>query len=175
MNRYKYMRLPLHYIPEDIIAQYNLLVLDLDGWVYLDIRKGMPGLKQAGTIPNNRLTLHLAKNSYAPAPHTPLLWAHAHLPIMLSLVVDNFGVKYTGDASAYHLIATLRSLYTISVDWYVSLFCCLTIVWDYANRTVDVSMPGYINKALHKFQHPHPKRRQDFPHSWTQTAYGTKV
>ena len=27
MNHYKYMRLPLHYIPDEIIVQYNLLAL----------------------------------------------------------------------------------------------------------------------------------------------------
>ena len=175
MNRYEYMCLPIHSIPDDIIAQYNLLALASDSWVYLDIRKGMPGLKQSRKIANNRLTLHLAKHSYAPVPRTPSLWAHTHLPIMLSLVIDNFGVNYTGNASAHHIIAALRSLYTISVDWSGSLFCGLTPAWDYANWTVDVSMTGYINKALHKFQHPHLKLRKDSPHAWTQPAYGAKV
>ena len=59
MNHYKYMRLPLHSIPDEIIAQYNLIALASDGWVYLEIRKGMPGLKQARIIANNRLPLHL--------------------------------------------------------------------------------------------------------------------
>ena len=77
---------------------------------------------------------------------------------MFSLVVDDFIVKYTSDASAHHLIATLRILYTISVDWFGSLFCVLTRAWYYANRTVDVSMLGYIDEALHKFQNKHPKR-----------------
>ena len=165
MNRYGYMRLPLHSIPDENIVQYNLLVLALDGWDYLDIRKGMPGLKQAGIIANDRLTLNLDKHSYASVPCTPSLWAHAHLPIILYLVVDNLGVKYTGNASAHHIIATLRSLYTISVDWSGSLFCGLTLTWAYNNQTVSVSMPGYINEALHKFQHPHPKLRQDEPHA----------
>ena len=86
-----------------------------------------------------------------------LLWAHAHLPIIFSLVVNNFCVKYTVDAAAHHLIAALRSLYTISVDWYISLFCGLTLAWDYAIHTVDVSMTGYIDEALHKIQNNHSK------------------
>ena len=89
--------------------------------------------------------MHLTKQSYAPAPCTPLLWAYTHLTIMFSLVVNDFGVKYTGDAAAHYLIAALRSLYTISVDWSGSLFCGLTLARDYANRTVDASMSGYIN------------------------------
>ena len=60
MDNYEYMRLPLHSIPDDIIAQYNLLALALDGWVYLEIRKGMPSLNQAVIIANDHITLHLA-------------------------------------------------------------------------------------------------------------------
>ena len=45
MDRYEYMRLPLHSIPDKIISQYNLLALASDVWVYLKIRKGMPKLK----------------------------------------------------------------------------------------------------------------------------------
>ena len=155
MKRYEYMRLPLHFISDKIIAQYNLLALASDGWVYLEIRKFMPGLKQYGIIANTHLTLHLAKHGYAPIPRRLLLWAHAHLPIMFSLVVDNFGVKYTGNASAHHLIAVLRSLYTISVDWSGSIFYGLTLAWDYANWNVNVSIPGYIDEELHKLPTPH--------------------
>ena len=135
----------------------------------------MPGLKQAGIISNSRLTLHIAKQVYAPVPRTLALWAHTHLLIMFSRVVDNFGVKYNNDASAHRIIASLHSLYIISVNWSRSLFCVLTLAWDYVNRTVDVSTSGYNNKELHKLQHPHPKLQQDPPHAWTHPAYGSKV
>ena len=175
MDRYKYMRLPLHSIPDEIIAQYNLLTLASDGWVYLKIRKGMPGLNQAGIIANYRLILHLAKHRYTPVSRTPSFWAHYHLPIIFSLIVNDFGVNYTSDTVAHHLITKLRSMYIISVDWSGSLFCGLTLAWGYSNRTVNVSIPGYIKEALHEFQHLHPKRRQDAPHAWTQPVYGAKV
>ena len=45
MNRYKYMKIPLSIISEEIITQYNLCAIAADGWVYMDICKGMPGLK----------------------------------------------------------------------------------------------------------------------------------
>ena len=34
-----------------------------------------------------------------------------------------------------------------------------------------VSIPNYVTKALHKFQHPTPRRAQYAPHQWTQTNY----
>jgi hypothetical protein len=55
MARFEYMRLPIHIIPPEIVDQYKLLPLVQDGWVYVDIRKGMYGLPQAGIIANQRL------------------------------------------------------------------------------------------------------------------------
>ena len=158
MERYEYMRLPRALLPSEIVAQYHLDSLAHDGWVYMEIRKGMPGLKQAGKIANERLRLHLAKYGYTPTPRTPALWKHATRPVTFTLVVDDFGIKYEGDDHAQHLITSLQALYKVSIDWTASLYCGLRLVWDYTNRTVDVSMPGYIHAALHRFQHP-PHRR----------------
>ena len=36
-------------------------------------------------------------------------------------------------------------------------------------------MPKYIPAALHKFQHPAPKRSQHAPHSWDNPTYGAHV
>ena len=36
-------------------------------------------------------------------------------------------------------------------------------------------MPGYVAKALHKFQHPTPKKPQYAPHAWITPTYGQKV
>ena len=60
----------------------------------MDIRKGMPGLKQSGRIANYGLKIHLDQFGYAPVPRTPTLWKHVTRNITFSLVVDEFGVKY---------------------------------------------------------------------------------
>ena len=44
MKRYEYMKLKLDIIPEEIVLQYKLREVASDGWVYLEIRKGMYGL-----------------------------------------------------------------------------------------------------------------------------------
>ena len=36
-------------------------------------------------------------------------------------------------------------------------------------------MPGYITKALRKFQHPTPKRPQHALHDWAAPSYGSRV
>ena len=59
----------------------------------MEICKGMPGLKQAGKLANERLKKHLHKYGYAPCARTPTLWTQVTLPITFTLVVDDFGVK----------------------------------------------------------------------------------
>jgi hypothetical protein len=50
------MQLRLGIIPEEIILAYNLCdIADPDGWVYIEIRKGMYGLPQAGILENKLL------------------------------------------------------------------------------------------------------------------------
>ena len=175
MDRYEYMRIPVKDIPPTIMEHYNLHPLIHNNHVLVEIRKGMYGLPQAGILANDRLQKHLAKAGYSPTPHTPGLYRHHTRPIAFSLVVDDFGVKYVGRPHAEHLVDTLQSLYTVTEDWSGTLYLAMTLQWDYKARTVDCSMPGYIQKALTRFQHPAPTRPQHSPHAWTPPAYGTAI
>ena len=125
------MKIALSITPKEIIIQYNLRALVTDGRVYMEIRKGMPGLKQAGKITNNRLKLHLSKFGYAPVAHTTSLWKYSSKNIKFTLAVDNFGVKYVGKQHTEHLIQVLQQLYTLCIDCTGTFFCGLTIAWDY--------------------------------------------
>ena len=92
-----------------------------------------------------------------------------------SLVVDDFGVKCVGKEHADHLLDTLRAAgYQITVDWEGTDFCGLKLKWDYEKGTVDISMPGYVKKALQRFDHDSPTKPQDAPHPWTKPNYGAK-
>jgi hypothetical protein len=176
MPRYEYMKLHISKIPDEIIDGYQLQSLTTaDGWVYMEIRKGMPGLKQAGCIANNRLTTHLAKSVYRPVPITPSIWTHDTCPIDFSLVIDDFGVKYVGKEHDMHLLQALRTLYTVTEDWVSTLCSSLTIKWNYDDKYVNISMPNYIPAMLHKFQHANPIKHQGAPHAWTTPTYGAKV
>jgi hypothetical protein len=178
MTRYEYMRLHLDIIPQEIVDQYKLKdITTPDGWVYIEIRRGMYGLNQAGIIAYQQLKTHLATYDYYPVKRTPSLWRHHTCSTAFCLIVDNFGVKYVGKANFEHLEQALSAKYTCSTDWTGLLYCGLTIKWNYQAqpRHVDVSMPGYISTAQHKFQHPTPKRPQDSPHVWNQPVYGSKI
>jgi hypothetical protein len=49
---YEYMRLPISILPLDIIEKYDLTRLTVKGWVYMETRKGIYGLEQAGLLAN---------------------------------------------------------------------------------------------------------------------------
>ena len=67
MSTYEYMKIKFLEIPPDVVKNYRLdTLVHTDGYVYIKIRKGMPGLKQAGQIANERLTNHLAQYRYKP-------------------------------------------------------------------------------------------------------------
>jgi hypothetical protein len=89
--------------------------------------------------------------------------------------VNDFTVKYVGREHAEHLMECIKKSYNISSDWKGSVYCGLTLEWDYKNRTVDLSMPVYINAALHKYQHASPARPEHAPHTWNPHVYGAKT
>ena len=68
----------------------------------------------------------------------------------------------------------LRSAYTIAVDMSGANYCGLKLNWNYREQYVDISMPGYITKLLHKLQHKTKKSPQFAPHEWTTPTYGAK-
>jgi len=175
MERYEYMRIKYDEIPQNIVDAYNLKPLVHDGHIYMEIRKGMPGLKQAGRLANERLVNHLAKYGYAPVAQTPSLWRHHTRLVAFTLVVDDFGIKYEGKQHFDHLISAISDLYDVTVDKTGTKYLGLTIKWDYKNGVCEISMPEYVETALHKFQHNRPRKRQDAPHPWIQPTYGSKI
>ena len=141
----------------------------------MEIRKVMSGLKQAGQIASDLLTKNLARNGYAPVPHTPSLWRHHTSDLVFSLVVDDFGIKYTRKADADHMLKSLREDYDITEDWTGEKYLGLTLKWDYVNRNVSVSMPGYVKSALLKFQCEATTKPQYAPHRWNQPTHSVKT
>ena len=74
MVDFEYMKLPLSMFPLEILYQYNLKdLLAADGYVYMYIRKGMPGLKQSRRLASDCLTKNLSRNGYTLVSHTPYL------------------------------------------------------------------------------------------------------
>eukprot|EP00957_Ditylum_brightwellii_P105961 8082745-Ditylum_brightwellii.AAC.1 len=73
-----------------------------------------------------------------------------------------------------HLLNAIQTHYDVSEDWMGSLYCGITFTWNYKEGWVEISIPGYVQKALMKFQHPPPKRPQYAPYKHNLPKYGAK-
>jgi hypothetical protein len=87
---------------------------------------------QAGIIANQLLKKRLATYGCVELPHTPGLWKHTSKPSVW--------------------------FYKVTIDYKGSLYCGVTLEWNYEQRYVDISMPGYVKKLLIKYKHPTPTK-----------------
>jgi hypothetical protein len=176
MTPYECMHISLQILSPAIMKQYNLTPLIHNNYVYVETRKGMYGLPQADKLASNQLIVALAPFGHQLVPLTAGLWQHKIHNITFCIVVDNFGVKYTNKDDANHVPESLQECnYKLSTDWTRSHYCGLTIQWDYENRTCNISIPGYITRALNRFLHPAPKHPKLSPHPWECPNYGNKT
>jgi hypothetical protein len=118
-------------------------------------------MPQAGILAQDLLEKQLNKHGYSQSKTVQGLWTHKTRPILFTLIVDDFGVKYVGKEHAMHLLSILKQHYEISEDWTGSKYFGITFEWDYRNCRVHLSMPGYISKALQQFGHEQPRKLQN--------------
>lgn len=103
------------------------------------------------------------------------MWKHKTRPCQFTLIIDNFAVEYIGKEHALHLAAALKEKYDITMDWTGALYAGITLKWDYDKRTVDLSMPGYVQTMLDKFEHPKPTKPEYCPYQPNKAQYGVKI
>ena len=115
LPRPEYLRIAMKFIPPTTMTKHNLHTYVHNNAVLFEVNKGMYGLPQAGLLAQQRLISHLNKHGYLQTD-TTCLFRHESNGTTFSLVVDDFGVKYTNKAGAEHLIATLQALCTITVS-----------------------------------------------------------
>ena len=112
LKRYEYFHLKVEDSPKDVQQEYQLQdKATQDGWVYVEVQKGMYGLTQAGLLAQEVLAARWAKHGYKQSKLTPDLWKHKNRPIKFCLVMDDFGVKYVGSKHAQHLKTILEQHY----------------------------------------------------------------
>jgi hypothetical protein len=173
MARFEYMKIPINVFPQATIKQYNLLQHQHNGFIYLEVRKAIYSLPQAGFLANQLLRQRLRPFGYFEVMHTPGLWKHVSRPIQFTLTVDDFGIKYEGNKHADHLIDALRTHYKVKENWNGALYCGISLKWDYQQWHVDISMPMYVDKLLARFEHKPPTKPQHSPHSAPPRHFGT--
>ena len=76
MEYRQYARVHASLIPDEIFLEYPDLVVETDGYVYIEARKGIYGLKEAGLLAFNHLVTNLKPFGYEPVKFTPGHWRH---------------------------------------------------------------------------------------------------
>jgi hypothetical protein len=175
LDWFEYMKMPLSLFPSWTKEQYNLDRLAKNGFVYLEMRRAVWGLPQAGISANKLLCKQLLPHEYYECKHTPGLWQHLTCPISFTLVVNDFGVKNLGREHVDHLIKCIKEKYELTEDSTGILYCGIKLLWDYKARTLDISMPGYIKKHLQKYKHKMPKKPQHCPNTPAPKQYGAEA
>ncbi len=114
---------------------------------------------------NKRLQPKLAPFRYHECLNTPGLWYHDTRPILFTLMVNNFGIKYIKEDDVKHLIASMKWMYKLAKDWKGDLYCGIALNWNFVNGTVDISMLGNIKKKIQEYGHLVPNQMQKFSYS----------
>lgn len=102
-------------------------------------------------------------------------YEYIRIPVALlsQRIIDYYNLA---PLDALRLLDTLRTCgYRVTEDWTGSRYVGINLEWDYEHRTVDLSMPGYIERALLRFQHPTPLQPEDPPRPWQKPQYGAKI
>jgi hypothetical protein len=176
MARPEYMHMKLKDLPKDFIILYNLVdKVTFNGFVFIEIQKGMYGLPQASILAQELLEKCLNQHGYHQSPLTPGLWQHDYCPISFTLCVDNFGIKYIGREHAEHLASILSKHYKCSHDWDGQQYLGMNIKWDYTGGAVHISMLEYVPEAFTQFQHKPPCVPQHQPYPHVKPTYGAKA
>jgi hypothetical protein len=76
LELYEYMVLMMTSLPQEVINEYGLNDLAVDGKVYIEIKRGVYGLPQAGILATELLHVCLAQDGYQPASHKHGVWTH---------------------------------------------------------------------------------------------------
>ena len=116
MEYYQYARVLAELIPQEFFDEYPEMVIEADGYVYFEARKGIYGLKEAGLLAFKHLVNNMKPHGYEPMPFTPGLSRHISRPTTFTLCVDDFGIRYFTKDDANHLIKAVQSNYETTID-----------------------------------------------------------
>jgi hypothetical protein len=176
MDQVEYMRMMISNLPTKFVKVYNLNDLSTNnGTIYVKIQKGMHGLPQGGILVQNLLKKCLNQHGYHLSNITLGLWKQDWRPLLFTLCVDDFGIKYVGWEHTKHLSKILDKHYKSSIDWDGNQYLGMNMDWDYDGYKVHVSMLDYIPKALTQFQHQAPNKLQHQPYPHVKSNYGVKA
>ena len=95
LTRPEFVSIPRKFIPDDILTKYNLRVFIRNDAILFQVDKNIYGLPQATYLSNRHLVRQLATHGYLEDPIVLCLFTNASNGIQFTLILDDFGVKYS--------------------------------------------------------------------------------
>ena len=141
-----------------MVIQPNIAHLFHNNRIMIEIRKGMYGLPQADRLAYIKLIDNLQKHGYVRAGLTPGLFKHTTRKTIFSLVVDDFGIKYSSLEDANHLIRSLvQQHYPITINWTGKIFLGIngTTTWAMLTLLSLAMLFVHCYNSYTSFQQPH--------------------
>ena len=105
------MRIHTDLIPDGIMTQYKLKEKAVDGYVFVCIKKGMYGLKEAAILAYNQLCTFLNKYGYYHVAGTTGMFKHRTKPTAFCVCIDDIGLKYYNQDDLQHFIKAISLLF----------------------------------------------------------------
>lgn len=177
LPRSEYIKIKRSVIPEDIITRYSLQ--DPKYWIHdyiwVEVTQGMYGLPQAAILAQEQLYRHLSANGYDILNLTSGLVANKARTLFFTLVVDDFLIKYTNMDDVKHLQSVLEKLYVMKYDFNATKYLGITIEQNRQQDYIGISIPGYIDKVLSRFQVVKSTRPVNTPSPFIPHNYGSKT
>ena len=97
--------------------QYNLNDIIKNEYIYIQIQKGMYGLKQAAILAYTQVSSLLKKSGYQPIFGSLGMWKYNTRKTLVCLCVDEFGIKYHNRDDITLIENALKPQYTAKIDW----------------------------------------------------------
>ena len=170
------IRIPLRHYSPSLLSELGLtpfVQTDRAGhpFLFADVKKCIPGLPQSGLLSQLRLLSHLESHGYHETD-TPMLFRHVSRPISFTLVVDDFGIKYSDIVDYEHLRACLEEQYEVTGSPVGTQYLGYSISHDRPSRTISLSIPGYIAKLLQSVR-PDGVKHSRSPFIYEGVVYGS--
>ena len=151
LERPEYMWVTRAQLPTATIERYGHEIVWQNDRTMVQCDNGIYGLPQAGKLAHDLAVEQLAAAGYHQCPNTPCLFRHETRNIYFTLVVDDFLIKYTDKADVEHLCEALRGTWDFEMDWSASSYLGMRIDYNREARCIGLSMPGYVEAALKRF------------------------
>jgi len=142
--------------------------------VYFEVNKGMYGLKQAGLLANDRIVTLFDKHGYKQSKYIPQLFFSEDKSTAFCLVVDDLLIK-ANEANRDKLYECLRTQYEIVTDNTGSKYLNIDIRRDKTNKLAGLSMRGYLDRLITRFDHWAGTRTAHSPGIYQPPSYGVKT